>query len=226
MRPLIYRLMNFLTHGFELVEDIISSNDIDNIHREIDQLKECDSAGIRHAEVKLSTLQQLAKASLSLQLAEHYLQEKPQLMRCILFNKTPDTNWLVSWHQDKTLCIPRQFEHPDWGPWSIKDGLHHVQPPLNILNQMITLSFHLDDNHRENGCLKVLPGSHRQGILSPGEIQSLSEEISPVHCLAPQGSVLVMKPLLVHASSKAIKPDRRRVIHMEFAPIQLISAYL
>lgn len=218
--------MNFLTHGFELVENIISSNDIDNIHREIDQLQECDSAGVRHVDTKLSTLQQLAKSAPALQLAEYYMQDKPQLMRCILFNKTPETNWLVSWHQDKTLCMPRKFEHPDWGPWSIKDGLHHVQPPLTILNQMITLRVHLDDNHRENGCLKVLSGSHQQGILSTRKIQSFSEAISPTYCVAPKRSVLVMKPLLVHASSKAIKPDRRRVIHMEFVPIQLISAYL
>lgn len=218
--------MNFLTHGFELVENILPSNDIDNIHRDIDQLQECDSAGIRHADTKLSTLQQLAQSAPVLQLAEYYMQDKPQLMRCILFNKTAEQNWLVSWHQDKTLCMPRKFSHQDWGPWSIKDGSHHVQPPTNILNQMVTLRFHLDDNHHENGCLKVLPGSHNNGILSTQQIHALSEEILPVYCLAPKRSALVMKPLLVHASSKATKPDRRRVIHMEFAPVELISAYL
>ncbi|PUA30241.1 MAG: hypothetical protein B0W54_06940 [Cellvibrio sp. 79] len=218
--------MNFLTQGFELIENIILPNDMDDIHQEIDQLQEPDSAGIRHADTKLSTLQQLAKSSLVLQLVEYYMQDNPQLMRCILFNKTAEQNWLVSWHQDKTLCMPRKFEHPDWGPWSIKDGLDHTQPPLHILNKMVTLRFHLDDNHRENGCLKVLPESHRQGILSTLQIQSLSETIAPTYCLAPKGSVLAMKPLLVHASSKATKPDRRRVVHMEFVPTQLISAYL
>lgn len=218
--------MHFLTQGFELIENLIPPGDIDNIHQEINQLHEFSPAGIRNADAKLPSIQQLATSALALQLAEHYMQDKPLLMRCILFNKTPEKNWLVSWHQDKTLCMPRKFEHPDWKPWSIKDGLHHVQPPLNILNQMITLRFHLDDNHRENGCLKVLPESHRQGILSPRKIQSLNEEIPPTYCLASKGTALVMKPLLVHASSKAIKPDRRRVIHMEFAPIQLISAYL
>ncbi len=218
--------MNFLTHGFELVENIIPSSDIDNIHREIDQFQESSSAGIRHADTKLSTLQQLAQSSLALHLAEHYMQDKPRLMRCILFNKTAEQNWLVSWHQDKTLCMPRKFAHQDWGPWSIKDGAHHVQPPINILNQMITLRFHLDDNHKDNGCLKVLPGSHNKGILSTQQMHALNEKASPVYCLAPRGSALVMKPLLVHASNKATTPDRRRVIHMEFVPAKLISAYL
>lgn len=53
--------MIFLTQSFERIENFISSNRIDNIHREIDQLHEFSPAGIRHANVKLPSSRKEAK---------------------------------------------------------------------------------------------------------------------------------------------------------------------
>jgi hypothetical protein len=39
----------------------------------------------------------------------------------------------------------------------------------------------------------------------------------PQECLVGRGGVLVMRPLLVHASSRTVTPMPRRVLHIEYA---------
>src|SRR4051794_7757164 len=65
--------------------------------------------------------------------------------RAILFDKTSETNWKVAWHQDLTIPVREKREVSGYGPWSVKDGVAHVQPPIAILEDMITLRLHLDD---------------------------------------------------------------------------------
>ncbi|AQT58671.1 phytanoyl-CoA dioxygenase family protein [Cellvibrio sp. PSBB023] len=202
--------------GFALINDFLSAMHIEKIHMEIDRHIELGAAGIRCAEQKNPAIRELVSAENTLALARHYLQAEPLLIRCILFDKTADNNWLVTWHQDKTLCISEKFEHADWHPWSIKDGVHHVQPPIAILKHMLTLRIHLDDTTTENGCLRVIPETHKQGILSSEQILRISKSEQSIDCCAAAGSVLVMKPLLLHASRKAPTPSRRRVIHIEY----------
>jgi ectoine hydroxylase-related dioxygenase (phytanoyl-CoA dioxygenase family) len=113
-----------------------------------------------------------------------------------------------------------------WGNWSIKAGIHHVQPPPEILEQMITLRIHLDESGADNGPLRVLPKSHRRGRIPSNEIASLRGEIPEHSCIAPAGSAIAMKPLILHASSAARKPDHRRVIHIEYAPKTLLPPEL
>lgn len=202
--------------GFELISDFLSTTCIERINAEIDQHIEHSIAGLRNAEQKISAIGELVNTTNTLELVRYYLQSEPQLVRCILFDKTADNNWLVTWHQDKTLCTPEKFERDGWYPWSIKDGAHHVQPPIAVLNRMLTLRIHLDDTTTENGCLRVIPESHQLGILSGEQIQQVSKSKQAVDCCATAGSVLIMKPLLLHASRKATTPNRRRVVHVEY----------
>lgn len=202
--------------GFELISDFLSSSSMARIHEEIDLYTECNVAGIRHAEQKISAVQELITNANTLALVRNYLHVEPQLVRCILFNKTEGNNWLVTWHQDKTLCVSEKFERIGWHSWSIKDGAHHVQPPIAVLNRMLTLRIHLDEATAENGCLRVIPKSHQLGILSNEQIQQIGKSETAIDCCAAAGSVLIMKPLLLHASRKATTPNRRRVIHVEY----------
>lgn len=202
--------------GFELISDFLSATCIERINAEIDQHTKHSIAGLRNAEQKISSIGELVNTANTLELARYYLQSEPQLVRCILFDKTADNNWLVTWHQDKTLCTLEKFERDGWYPWSIKDGAYHVQPPIAVLNRMLTLRIHLDDTTTENGCLRVIPESHQLGILSNEQIQQVSKSKQAVDCCAASGSVLIMKPLLLHASSKGTTPSRRRVVHVEY----------
>jgi hypothetical protein len=137
--------------------------------------------------------------------------------RATLFEKSGHRNWLVVWHQDTTLPLISRVDSPEWGPWSVKDGVTYAHAPGWALEKIVALRIHLDASTATNGPLRVLPGSHQWGVLSDEEVFHRAREHSAVECIAPQGGVLAMRPLLVHASSKALRDDPRRVLHVEYA---------
>jgi ectoine hydroxylase-related dioxygenase (phytanoyl-CoA dioxygenase family) len=151
------------------------------------------------------------------------LGPKARSVRGLFFDKTADANWKVTWHQDLTIAVadrPVDFTDPTYGPWSIKAGIPHVQPPIEILAQLLTVRLHLDAADARNGALTVLPGSHQSGRLSGEEIQAWRSQ-EAVCCVADRGDLLLMRPLLLHASGTASHPNHRRVIHIEYAAIDL-----
>jgi ectoine hydroxylase-related dioxygenase (phytanoyl-CoA dioxygenase family) len=107
-------------------------------------------------------------------------------VRSILFDKTPDQNWAVSWHQDLTIALERRVDVPGYGPWSVKDGVVHAQGPVELLEKMVTVRIHLDDTPAENGALRVIPGSHRHGRLSDEAAEELARQPEAI-CTANAG---------------------------------------
>jgi hypothetical protein len=144
------------------------------------------------------------------------------LVRAILFDKVPGANWPVPWHQDLSVVVKERVDLPGWGPWSVKAGLVHVQPPAPFLERMLALRLHLDPCPVDNGALKVLPGTHTQGRLTAEVIQTLRESVPETLCPAATGDALLMRPLLLHASAPALQPTHRRVLHLELAPPDLL----
>ena len=141
--------------------------------------------------------------------------------RGIFFDKTEAANWPVLWHQDLSLAVKERHDIPGWELWSVKHGVTHVQPPAYILEKMIAVRLHLDDCPPENGALKVIPGSHKQGRLPRNVITQMTSAENNI-IAAAKGDALFMRPLLLHASSPAKTPSHRRVLHIEFAPYDLM----
>ena len=123
--------------------------------------------------------------------------------------------------QDLSLAVRARAQVSGFGPWSTKDGIPHVQPPVELLEQMLTVRLHLDDANDSNGALRVLPGSHRLGRLSAERIQQLRREQCDILCSASAGDGLLMRPLLLHASSRSTSLLHRRVLHVEYAAFTL-----
>lgn len=214
--------MSFAIHGFEILNNILTAEEILAVSSELEQATlPALTAGIRNADKKFPSIHALVNGNKLLHIAKQYLNDKPAIVRVILFNKTPDNNWLVSWHQDKTICISQKKDICGWGPWTLKDDTHHVQPPLIVLNQMVTLRIHVDDSTIETGCLRVIPKSHSYGILSNDQIQTIIKTEQAVACIGKAGSVLIMRPHLLHASSKTLATTQRRVIHVEYCSYEL-----
>ena len=138
-------------------------------------------------------------------------------VRAIFFDKTPDANWKVPWHQDLTIAVKEKRETVGFTAWTRKAGIQHVQPPISLLERMLTVRIHLDDADESNGALKVLPTSHNCGRLSADEIQKLKGSIQTQVCNVNSGEAFLMRPLLVHSSSAGTNPKHRRVVHIEFA---------
>jgi ectoine hydroxylase-related dioxygenase (phytanoyl-CoA dioxygenase family) len=142
-------------------------------------------------------------------------------VRGILFDKTPDANWKVPWHQDVTIAVSNRVNADGFGPWSMKAGVLHVQPPARILENMISVRIHLDQCGEENGALRVVSGSHLLGKLPEQQSARMGAEASSAMCPAEAGDAVLMRPLLVHASSASTTPKHRRVIHIDFAAVDL-----
>jgi hypothetical protein len=86
---------------------------------------------------------------------------------------------------------------------------------------MLTTRLHLDDCDETNGALRVLPGSHRLGRLSAQRIRQLRERHPDYVCHLNAGDALLMRPLLLHASSRSQSNRHRRVLHIEYAAFPL-----
>lgn len=131
-------------------------------------------------------------------------------IRGLLFDKILGANWRVPWHQDRLIAVRQRIDLPGWGPWSMKDGVHHVDPPEPWLHRRLAIRLHLDDCPADNGALQVIPGSHEN-------TSQTATCTPPLVIEAKAGDVLVMHPLLQHASAPSRTPQRRRVLHIEFA---------
>ncbi|MES2039971.1 MAG: phytanoyl-CoA dioxygenase family protein [Pseudomonadota bacterium] len=142
-------------------------------------------------------------------------------VRSIFFNKNADHNWLVSWHQDMTICVNQKIELAGYGKWTYKKDVHYVEPPAAVLEAMLTCRIALDDANTDNAALKVIAGSHNSGKLDEIQIQNISKTSCHNTCAMRAGDILLMKPLLLHASDKAKLATQRRVLHLEFSDYTL-----
>lgn len=149
------------------------------------------------------------------------LPADPLAVLCTLFNKSPEKNWRVPLHQDLSIPVRARIESLHCSGWSEKEGHWFVQPPRVILEQLVAVRVHLDASTAENGPLRVVPGSHRSGRLSDADAEALRERLGEVPVHAARGAAVVMRPLLLHASSKVMGNAPRRVLQFLFGPRQI-----
>jgi ectoine hydroxylase-related dioxygenase (phytanoyl-CoA dioxygenase family) len=150
-----------------------------------------------------------------------FLPANAQAVQCTLFVKSVEKNWLVSLHQDLGIPVAEQVVSSQCTGWSQKEGDLFVQPPVAVLEDIVAIRLHLDDCDEDNGALRVVPGSHRLGRLTSSAALEERNRCGEVSVAVPRGGVMVMRPLLLHASSKAINDAPRRVLHFVFGPPHL-----
>lgn len=214
--------MSLEQQGFEIRKNLIPTEMLQRVLNELENYDwTSNKHGVRHADKKLMSVKAIVSHPEILKVASDILQGEAQLVRTIVFDKTPEANWLVNWHQDKTIAVSNKILLEGWGPWSVKEGIHHVQPPLSVVEKMITFRIHLDPADETNGCLRVIPASHKMGIVKQSFIRKMTVKQDGVSCIGDRGDTLIMRPHLLHASSKATKGVHRRVIHIEFSTYQL-----
>lgn len=172
-------------------------------------------AGARHV-LAVPGVQALADDPRMLAIAARFIGMSTPF-RATLFDKSPAANWLVAWHQDTALPLRRRIENPAWGPWSTKGGALYAHAPAWALERVVALRISLDDSTATNGPLRVLPDTHRFGVLTDQHIDRLARSTVPVDCVTDAGGVVAMHPLIVHASSKSSDDRPRRVLHIEYA---------
>jgi hypothetical protein len=173
-------------------------------------------AGARHV-MRVAEVRALADDEAMLAIACQYLGPSAFPFRATLFDKSLTANWLVAWHQDTALPLRERHEVSGWGPWTLKGDVLHAVAPASALEQVVALRVHLDDSTLDNGPLRVLPSTHASGVISDQQIASEVGRGAAVDCLVGAGGMIAMRPLLLHASSKATDAKPRRVLHFEYA---------
>lgn len=216
LRKLTYKGYAILNHVYAKKE----VNEIRNaIHLFQQENREESLHGIRQLLVKIPALKQLLLNS-NLRSILNRIDRNLFLTKAIFFDKHPEANWFVNWHQDTTISVAEKRETEGFSGWTRKDNAHGVCPPEEILKNTVTVRIHLDDTNLENGALRVVPGSHNKK-LGEDEIQLITENCLPFDCLVDACGVQLMKPLLLHASAKATSQKHRRVVHLEFSNFEL-----
>lgn len=138
-----------------------------------------------------------------------------------MFDKSPNNNWIVPWHQDRTIAVRERRDVPGYGPWSRKAGVWHVEPPFEITARMLTLRVHLDDCGIENAPLLYVPGSHLVGKLPSRRVADFAREQGHAVSPAKAGDVWAYATAIVHSSQPAQKPCRRRVLQIDYSADEL-----
>lgn len=165
--------------------------------------------------------QELARWLRSQPALQSFLPADHVAVQCTLFEKSPDRNWLVTLHQDLAIPVAGRVEHAALGGWSVKEGQHFVLAPAELLGRLMALRLHLDDATAADGGLRFVPGSHAAGVLDDAEAGLWREHAGELIADARAGDALLMRPLVLHASSKATAQGRRRVLHFLFGPREL-----
>jgi hypothetical protein len=108
-----------------------------------------------------------------------------------------------------------------FGPWSRKQGLTHVAPPFEVLEHMATLRIHIDPVGPDNAPLRVALGSHQAGPVAARNAAARAEERPQFLCLAEAGDVWAYATPILHASDRAQRPGRRRVLQVDYSADEL-----
>jgi ectoine hydroxylase-related dioxygenase (phytanoyl-CoA dioxygenase family) len=204
--------------GYRIVSGVFGAAETADLLRALDALDLTRGrAGARHL-MQHPVVHDAANDPRLTSIAHEFLGAAAVPYRATLFDKSSARNWLIPWHQDTALPLrARRDGVAGWGPWSIKSGITYAHAPATALSRVVALRLHFDDSRQDNGPLRVLPGTHTHGVLPESAIERFVREIAPVDCLVPSGGVIAMRPLLLHASSKAVSDRPRRVLHIEYA---------
>lgn len=217
-----YNKEQLSNEGFTIINNVFTNKETETLIlliQSADTAKDMfrktnDLFAIRQCLKEIPNLASLVFNSRMLQIISELFGEEYFIVKSIYFDKPPQSNWFVAWHQDLTISVNRKADIQGFGPWTVKQNQFAVQPPLSVLENNFTIRIHLDNTMVDNGALKVVPGSHAKGIYRPETIDWTKEK--EVNCEVGKGGIMIMKPLLLHASGRTINQQQRRVLHIEF----------
>lgn len=220
-------LKSLKDNGFAVLDRMYSDSEIEAIIAIIEtattkqQLAESSANlfAIRQVIKKIPELKSLLFTKTLHELLYSIFEEPCFLTKAIYFDKPSESNWFVAYHQDLSISVDRKESVSNYQNWTFKKGQFGVQPPLDVLENIVTVRIHLDKTEKENGALKVISNSHSKGIYRPETID-WNKETEHI-CEVEKGGIMLMKPLTLHASERTTNHKQRRVLHLEFSTKQL-----
>jgi len=205
-------------NGFASVPDVLPASDCDTL--------DLDHAGVGASGGTRCLLSTTWCAALARRIREHadlkcLVPPEHVAMQCTYFEKSSGRNWLVPLHQDLSIPVAERVDGAGLSGWSEKEGAVFVQAPVAVLEQLVAVRLHLDRCGINDGPLRVVPRSHTQGVLAPAAACAVRDAAGEILFEAAVGTALVMRPLLLHASSRSLGTGHRRVLHFLYGPRSL-----
>lgn len=206
--------MTFKDDGFAILPGVVSPEACDELIKSIAD-RDLSNPGSRTL-LRLPIILDTAKAMHRHIADTGLMSERHEPVQCALFSKGGNANWSITPHQDLSIPLPERHDIRGWSGWSIKENIWFAQPPTSVLADLVAVRLQLDDHSSDTGPLEVVPGSHVKGRLASAAVTRYAEH--RMKCIVPRGGVLVMRPLLIHSSSKSLSPLPRRVLHFLYGP--------
>ncbi|TWT49891.1 Phytanoyl-CoA dioxygenase (PhyH) [Thalassoglobus neptunius] len=217
--------------GWELIPGAYGPEHLSRISESLERIVNLQDSAVRQSDGAVyaarnvlqlvPNLPELWPARVIVQRLKDVLGPRCGLVRALYFDKPPQQTWALPWHKDLLIAIESGSPKAEnYSRPRLRAGVLHTEPPIEVLQSMLTVRIHLDPTTETNGCLRVLSGSHQSGK----ELIIDGYPMKSIH--SRPGDVLLMRPLLVHASGRS-KPecqDHRRILHLEFAAHEQLPA--
>jgi hypothetical protein len=227
MEDIAISKQELLENGFSVIENVYTADEIQQILETIGNAdtskdtfrKSSDLFAIRQFLKEVPDTFDLVFNDKLRAVIQQVMGDDFFVVKSIYFDKPEASNWYVAYHQDLTISVDRKLDIENFGPWTTKQNQFAVQPPIAVLENIITIRIHLDDTDEHNGALRVVPKSHLKKIYRPETINW--DEETEISCSVQRGGLMFMKPLTLHSSGRTINNKKRRVIHIEFSNVEL-----
>ncbi len=214
----------FGSNGFAFLRNVFTRAELEEMVNAVALVDQADTTVMRSSETyairqmlrHTPLLRRLIWNRRMKEVVRYVVGDDAIVVKSIWFDKPPGGNWFVGYHQDISVHVQKRIEAPGFSRWTAKHGLVGVVPPVEVLEKTLTLRIHIDDATASNGALKVRPATHDQGVLRDTHV---GEE--EVQCLMRAGDVMLMRPLLLHASMRSSVDAPRRVLHLEVTNFEL-----
>ena len=138
-----------------------------------------------------------------------------------------EPKWASGYIISKPPHSPPLYWHQDWWGWDDPDSYGEVP-------HQVFLMYYLVDTNRENGCLRVIPGSHckrhalhgqtlvhdDEAILQAADLNNRAFQPVPdeIDVLVRAGDLIIGDSRLFHAAHANTTGDRRTVITLWYYP--------
>ena len=198
----------FESDGFVVINQILDKNELSVLAEKCESEIEA-KVGTRNL-LKFSWARDLAQKLIGNDLLKPLMPERAVAIQGNYFSKDVQNNWSVTLHRDLSIPVKSQVASAEWRGWSKKEGTLYAHPPKQVLEDVLAVRLHLENNNSENGALEIVTGSHKK-FNQKGERRL---------CHVGEGGALIMRPLALHSSTK-LKAGKRRVLHFVFGPEQL-----
>ena len=206
--------------GFEIIESVYSNSEINEILKLVELKGIENKFGVREFLIDNSEIAEKIFTESLIKIIERISPNCKKVIKSIYFDKPPNANWIVNWHQDLTINLSNRKEVENFKNWRTNSERTIVQPNKELLESIFTIRIHLDDCTKENGALRVIEKSHNKGVIKVKEWLQKKNGIEKI-CEVKKGGILIMKPLILHSSKRTENQKNRRVIHIEFTEKEL-----